>query len=80
MARPSSRPKPMASPKPSSVVHSVSQQNSIRMSKRWMNTAKILVGLGKMISGTSKAMTAISQTISSAASTSQGMAMRSISR
>ena len=45
------------------------------MSKRWTKTVKILVGRGRMISGTSKTMQQISQMISRAASTSHGMAM-----
>ena len=45
------------------------------MSKRATNTVKIFVGLGRMISGTSKTMQAISQMISSTAVASHGMAM-----
>src|SRR5215470_2890895 len=50
------------------------------MSKRATNTAKILLGLGRRISGMSKTMQASSQTISSSAVASHGMAMRSASR
>src|SRR5229473_830080 len=50
------------------------------MSKRATNTVKIFVGLGRMISGTSKTMQAISQMISSTAVASHGMACFSASR
>ena len=50
------------------------------MSKRWTKTTKILLGLGRMISGTSKTMQAVSQTISRTARTSHGMACFNASR
>ena len=50
------------------------------MSKRATNTVKIFVGLGRMISGTSKTMQAISQMISSTAVASHGMASADASR
>src|SRR5882762_4524330 len=50
------------------------------MSKRATNTVKIFVGLGRMISGTSKTMQAISQMINSTAVASHGMAILRASR